>query len=378
MRRALFGDLHVHTALSSDAWNYDVRVRPREAYGYAFGEEVRLAPNDENGRGTRAVRIDRPLDFAAVTDHAEFLGETSLCGDPESGVYSSETCLDVRASTTPLDSPFVWKMFSPLPSRNEDVCGEDGQRCIRAQIRAWDEIISAAEEWNDDSAECERTTFVAFEYSSLRLGSNLHRNVIFRNEIVPSRPISYMEVQREWELWELLRQVCVDSGTGCDVISIPHNSNISNGRMFSIDYPGASSTQEQAERAALRARFEPLVEIMQHKGDSECRVEMPGILGGADESCGFEKFENVRHVGSDGTPEAPDLCWDFMADMFPKLGPGACMNHRNYVRYVLTEGLAEEKRLGVNPFKLGLLASTDSHNGLAGGVAERDWPGHLG
>ena len=378
LRQAFFGDLHVHTGLSSDAWNYDVRVRPRDAYGYGFGSELLLPPNDASGRGTRKVKIDRPLDFMAVTDHAEFLGETSLCANPTSPVYESDGCRSIRASETPLDNPNAIKIFLPGPSRETDICGEEGELCRQAESAMWEETISAAEEWNDESAECERTTFIGFEYSSLRLGSNLHRNVIFRNNRVLSRPVSYMDVQREWKLWEVLDEACIDSGTGCDVISIPHNSNISNGRMFAIDYPETRSLEEQRARASLRSRMEPLVEIMQHKGDSECRVVMPGVLGRPDEACGFEKFEDIRHTSDEGERGEPGLCWDFMADTLPKLGPGACMNHRNYVRYVLTEGLAEEERLGVNPFKLGLLASTDTHNGMAGGVSEAGWPGHLG
>ena len=378
LREAFFGDLHVHAGLSSDAWNYDVRVRPSEAYAYAFGEEMRLPPNDKAGRGTRRVRIDRPLDFVAVTDHAEFLGETALCADPDSPVYDSESCVEIRKSETPLDNPNTIKMFLPIPSRQEDICGEEGEICLQAESEMWQETISAAQEWNDTSEECERTTFIGFEYSSLRMGSNLHRNVIFRNDRVLSRPVSYMDVQREWDLWKILKEACIDSGTGCDALSIPHNSNISNGRMFATDYPGADSLDEERARARLRARIEPLVEIMQHKGDSECRISMPGILGGPDEACGFEKFENIRHINDEGEPEEPDVCWEFMADMLPKLGPGACMNHRNYIRYVLSEGLAEEERLGVNPFKLGVMASTDTHNGMAGGVVEESWPGHLG
>ena len=378
LRKALFGDLHVHTALSSDAWNYDVQVRPHDAYGYAFGKSIRLPPNDASGRGTRRVSIDRPLDFAAVTDHAEFLGEVRLCADPDSVGYASETCVQIRASSEPMDSPLALKIALPWPSREADLCGPDGELCLEASLSAWDEIIAAAEAWNDPSETCERTTFIAFEYSSLRLGSNLHRNVIFRNSIVPRRPISYMDVQREWDLWRLLRDACTDSGTGCDALAIPHNSNIANGRMFAIDYPGTAGIEEQRARAALRARMEPVVEVMQHKGDSECRPTMPGVIGGADELCGFEKFEQMRHLSSEGKPEPPSECWDFLADSLPHLGPGACMNHRNYVRYVLTEGLAEEARLGVNPFKLGLMASTDTHNGMAGGVSERRFPGHLG
>jgi hypothetical protein len=376
LRAALFGDLHVHTALSSDAWNYDMEVRPRESYGYAFGEPIRLPPKDAEGRGTREVRIDRPLDFAAVTDHAEFLGEQLLCTDPGSEVYESEACQGIRDSTSPVDSPLGRKIMHPFPSREADVCGADGERCARATGEGWREIVAAAEEWNDTSAACRRTTFIAYEYSSHRLGSNLHRNVIFRNSIVPRRPISYMDVQREWELWQLLRDTCLDSGTGCDVLAIPHNSNISNGRMFAVDYPGADTRDEQAARARLRTSLETVVEVMQHKGDSECRRGVPNVLGSDDDLCDFEKFENMAFARfGDGDVGA---CWDgVFADSIPHLGPN-CVSHRSYARYALVEGLAEEARIGVNPFKLGLMASTDTHNGMAGGVEERSWPGHLG
>jgi hypothetical protein len=376
LRIALFGDLHVHTTLSSDAWNYDVEVRPRESYGYAFGESILLPPKDEAGRGTREVRIDRPLDFAAITDHAEFLAEQLLCTDPDSEVYETSVCQGIRASTAPTDSPLGFKIMHPFPSREEEVCG-DGSICDRATAQGWAEIIAAAEEWNDTTAACERTAFIAYEYSSHRLGSNLHRNVIFRNRIVPKAPASYMDLQREWELWELLKQTCIDSGTGCDVLAIPHNSNISNGRMFGVDYPGASGLEEQAARARLRIALEPVVEIMQHKGDSECRRGLSDVLGTDDGLCDFEKFENMAFARF-GDSEPPGDCYDGpLADWVPHLGP-SCLSRRSYVRTALVEGLAEEARIGVNPFKLGIMASTDTHNALAGGVEERSWPGHLG
>lgn len=372
LRRALFGDLHVHTTLSSDAWNYDLEVRPSDAYAYAFGDPIRLPPNDASGKGTREVRIDRPLDFAAVTDHSEFLGELALCRDPASEVYSAEPCALLRASTVPADNPQSLTIMTPWPKREDEICGENAARCDAAQLGAWHEILAAAERWNDASATCARTTFVGWEYSSHRLGSNLHRNVIFKTNLVPSRPISYLDAPREWKLWELLEEVCREGDAGCDVLAIPHNSNISNGRMFAIDYAATNGRAAERERAALRARLEPVVEIMQHKGDSECRAEMPGVVANADELCHFEKFEDTTWRG-----EVPGECGDFLGDLRPRLG-AACLSHRSYVRYVVTEGLAEERRLGVNPFKLGFIASTDTHNGLAGGVAERDWPGHLG
>jgi len=255
------------------------------------------------------------------------------------------------------------------------VCGEGNERCDRATRSAWRETIEAAEAWNDTSPDCTRSTFVGFEYSSNRLGANLHRNVIFRSAAVPARPISYLEVPREWDLWQLLRDVCIDADAGCDALAIPHNSNISNGRMFAVDYAGADSFEAQVSRAALRQSLEPVVEVMQHKGDSECRVEMPGVVGAPDEFCAFEKLEDF--IQRDGGEEGGGACWERFADWVPHLGPD-CLSRRSYTRYALIEGLAEEERLGVNPFKFGLMASTDTHNALAGGVQERNSPGHLG
>jgi len=376
-KMALFGDLHVHTTLSTDAWNYDLKVRPTGAYSYAFGQPILLPPLDEAGKGTRVVRIDRPLDFAATTDHAEFLGEQNLCTNEISPAYYTDICKGIRDSTTPTDSPLGFKIMHPFPTRETDVCGDDFSRCADALAEGWRETIDAAEEWNDRTAACERTAFIAYEYSSFRMGSNLHRNVIFRGSAVPKRPASYMDVQREWELWDLLDTQCNESDTGCEAIAIPHNSNISNGRMFAIDYPGASSVEDQAERARLRIKIEPIVEVMQHKGDSECRRGLTNVMGSDDALCDFEKFENSAFLRQVGDGEVRD-CYDGpLQDWVPHLGPN-CLSRRSYVRYALALGLAEEERLGVNPFKFGLMASTDTHNAIPGGVEEKTWPGHLG
>lgn len=372
LRNAYFGDLHVHTALSSDAAMYKLQLRPADAYRFAFGESVLLPPLDAQGKSTREVQIDRPLDFAAVTDHAEFLAEGALCIDPSDPAYASDFCEMMRESKKPEDMGIY--IMNPWSRRDREVCGDDLSRCDQTSAKVWQEVIDAAETWNDPTGRCEQTTFIAYEWSSSRLGSNFHRNVIFRNSTVPRRPISYLETSREWELWDLLKETCLDSGTGCDVVSIPHNSNISNGRMFAIDYPGARSIEAERERAELRIALEPIAEIMQHKGDSECAPRVPGILGQDDALCDFEKFE-LMYDRID--PEEDTCSTGFLADSTPHLGP-SCFSPLSYVRYALTAGLAEEKRLGVNPYKMGLMASTDTHNALAGGVEERSWPGHLG
>ncbi|MCX2983255.1 DUF3604 domain-containing protein [Halieaceae bacterium IMCC14734] len=371
-RNAYFGDLHVHTSVSNDAWSFDVRVDPDGAYGYAFGDSVKLPLGDDYA--AREVRIDRPLDFAGVTDHAEFFGEAELC--KEQGASAPEFC-QVFGSGAGRNPKLVMRITAPFQLRPKDLCGADGKLCGAAAETVWHRAVATAERWNDTTADCKRTTFVAYEYSSFRMGSNLHRNVIFRNAVVPNRPISYLDAIREWDMWRLLKEKCIDGSDLCDVLAIPHNSNISNGRMFNVTYPGANSVEEQVARAKLRMEIEPIIEIMQHKGDSECRNGLNGVLGGVDELCDFEKFENLAFTSITGSPEVDDCYAGPLSDWVPHLGP-SCLDRNSYVRYALTEGLKEEARIGVNPFKFGISASTDTHNGLAGGVQERNYPGHLG
>ncbi|HPG26803.1 MAG TPA: DUF3604 domain-containing protein [Myxococcota bacterium] len=372
-RNAYYGDLHVHTALSSDAWMFDVRTTPDDAYRYAFGGEAWLPPLDEAGRPTRRVANPRPLDFMAVTDHAEFLGELSICTDPEAPGTASALCQAMRSGVGRAPE-LVKQIFSPFPGRDEATCGDDLAECLERSGRVWGEVQASAARWN---VPCRQTTFVGYEYSSHRLGSNLHRNVIFRGAAVPARPISYLEANREVALWEALERECLEAGTGCDVLAIPHNSNISNGRMFAVDYPGAWTRTAKAGQAALRARLEPLVEIMQHKGDSECRNGLPGVQGGIDELCDFEKFEDPAFENVRGTRDVPDCYEGPGAGWWLHRGPD-CLSPRSYARYALIEGLRQEAELGVNPFKFGLIASTDTHNGTGGAVDEADYAGHLG
>lgn len=376
-KNAYFGDLHVHTSLSNDGYSFGSRAVPDDAYRYAFAKgSINLATNKNDSVNIRSVSIDRALDFMGVTDHAEFLGEQILCHDADSGLADSEFCSAFKEGEG-RNPALLAKIFSPFPTRDKELCGEDAERCLTAAKIPWEQTIAAAEKWNDTSSACERTAFIAFEYSSVRLGSNLHRNVIFKNAVVPQRPISYLDAPREWRLWEILDQECLSSGKNCDALAIPHNSNISNGRMFATDYAGAYSKSAQAERAKLRMKIEPVIEIMQHKGDSECRNGLSGVLGGEDELCDFEKFENLAFLTVAGTTDVGDCYAGPLADYVPHKGPN-CLTRNSYVRNALIEGLREEARIGVNPFKFGITAATDTHNGLGGGVSERDYAGHLG
>ena len=143
-REAFFGDLHVHTALSSDAFAFNVRLGPDDAYRYAFGETVRLPPNNVDGAGTRPVRIDRPLDFAAVTDHAEFLGEGAICIDPDHPNADADFCeiIHTPGGRTPA---LVLRIMSPIVWRDKEVCGSENQDCIAASRSSWQDTVSAAE-----------------------------------------------------------------------------------------------------------------------------------------------------------------------------------------------------------------------------------------
>jgi len=365
LRNAYFGDLHVHTTYSFDAHIFDVRTTPAQAYAFAQGAPVTLPPLDANGNGTRTVRLDRPLDFAAVTDHSEFLGEVQACITPGSPTYESLDCQTYRGDEYQAARVFGGFFASVIPHRPADVCGANNQVCLTLAGAVWQRIQDAAAAAYDRSARCSFTSFVAYEYSASPGASTMHRNVIFRNDHVPF-PTSVFEASTPQSLWTQLKATCLDAGTGCDVLAIPHNSNESNGKMFFVEYPGAATPQEQHDQAAFRATMEPLVEIFQHKGDSECMNGLAGVLGAPDELCDFEKR---------GRSTTPD-CGNGTGSLGTS-GNG-CLSRLDFVRGALLAGLQEADRIGVNPYQLGIIASTDTHNGTPGDVDEDTFMGHRG
>jgi len=368
LRTPYFGDTHVHTTYSFDAVTGDVRTGPRDAYRFAAGESIDLPPYTPDGHALRSARLGRPLDFTAVTDHSEFFGETLLCliPDPDPAApYNSSECQTYRAGipqltqvTTPGVQLFALRYMVPEAPSRFDFCGPGATTCLGEASLVWQDEQAAAEEHYDRTAACTFTTFVAYEWTGNTNLNNLHRNVIFRNDTVPALPISHVEQPTAQGLWAALRDQCLAAGLvtarsqGCDVLAIPHNSNLSGGAMFLAE--NADGSPLTATDAAFRAAMEPLVEITQHKGDSECRT---GVLT-SDEYCGFEKWSGIRI----GLP--PDA-----NQTFPPL---------LFVRNALKEGLAVEQRLGVNPFRLGLVGSTDTHNSTPGNTREDTYQGHLG
>jgi hypothetical protein len=350
LRRPFFGDLHVHTARSQDASTQDTRVSPAEAYLFARGAPLGIQPFDAEDNPLRTVQLARPLDFAAVTDHANQLGEVHICRTPGQPGHESLVCRLYR--NFPRVAFFVMNARYSLFQSRWGFCGEDNIHCLAAAGIVWNEHRLAAEEAYDRSARCEFTTFVAYEWTAAIDGAgHLHRNVIFRNERVPELPISVMETSAmAIHLWNRLDTECRDREDGCQALTIPHNSNWSKGSAFT----SAIRLHEEIglEEAAIRARYDRLVEVMQHKGESECAL-VPGVT---DEGCGFEKAPNT-HDRSFAEPEVVAI---------------------NFARDALERGLSLEQTLGDNPLKFGLIGSTDTHLGTPGLVMERGFPGHGG
>jgi hypothetical protein len=364
LRTAYFGDLHVHTDLSFDVRIFGASTTMAQAYRFAQGDAIAVAPNDAGGQPTHPVRLERPLDFAALTDHSEFLGEVETCSVPGTPGYDSLQCRLYRGGGFLAFVAFGGTMYAGV--RDAETCGADGARCVAIASRIWTEVQDAAEAAYDRTAACRFTSFVGYEYTNVAASvSTLHRNIVFRNERVQALPTTYFDARNRAQLWTALRDQCARAGTGCDVLSIPHNTNESNGRAFLVEYPGAATPAEERAQAALGASMEPLLEIFQHKGDSECMNGLSGVVGAPDEACDFEK--RLRE---------PEDCGDGIGGGGAQ--GGGCLSRRDFARGALLEGLVEQTRVGVNPFRLGFVASTDTHNGTAGFVAEETYVGHQG
>lgn len=338
LKNAYFGELHLHTSYSLDAYIFGTTLNdPFTAYRFAQGEEVNMPAG-----GTK--RLKAPLDFAAVTDHSEALGEYEICTNTKSGSYNNEVCSGIRnGNMKPFQQIFSGLAISPA-KRLESICGKDGKSCVDNIVPPWQRIQQAA---NEAYKPGEFTTFIAYEYSASApegKGGMMHRNVIFRSDQVTDSVFSAFDGSGEdMQVW--LEQNCTGD---CNVLTIPHNPNFYWGRLYwGKNSDGSELTQEQLER---RARMDRLVEIMQVKGNSECQTG----IGTTDEECNFEMvFEECK----DGEQ-------------------GGCNDYNAFVRNGLKLGLQQEAKNGINPFKQGFVASTDNHNGTPSDTEESTFQGH--
>jgi hypothetical protein len=364
-RQPFFGDLHVHTKYSLDANTQDTRTTPHDSYRFAQGERLGVQPFDADGKPTRFTQLARPLDFAAVTDHSEFFGETQICTEPTEPGYNSPECIFYRSN--PEQAFTFFNLLGPGLSGVPTVdggetiprlpyCGLGGEACLTAAKTPWADVQQAAEAYYDRSDDCRFTTFVGYEWTGSPLSNNLHRNVIFESEKVPALPISYYETPEPELLWEALTQAC-KSADGCNYLTIPHNSNLSAGLMFQTK--DRHGNDFDAAYVQARQQNEPLAEITQHKGQSEC-LNTVGA-GMSDELCGFEvlPYNNLTGNRFGGLNTGPPKEMDFLRD-------------------ALKVGLQQEEKLGTNPFKYGFIGSTDTHLGTPGNANESGYPGHAG
>ncbi|MDX8441985.1 DUF3604 domain-containing protein [Mesorhizobium australafricanum] len=332
--RPLFGDTHLHTALSFDAGAAGARLGPREAYKFAKGEEI------VSNTGL-PVKLSRPLDFLVVADHSDNLGFFGdfLAGKPEILQNpQARTWYDMMQTGKGAEAAYdIVKTFAQgkFP---KDLIYSPGTAAYRS---TWQSIIDAAEEANEPGRF---TAVIGYEWTSLSKGNNLHRNVIFRDNgdkaamIEPYTTQPPLGSNNPRDLWKWLQNY--EDKTGGQVLAIAHNGNLSNGTMFPIieSFTGKEIDREYAEQ---RARWEVLYETTQMKGDGESHP----VLSPNDEFANFEKWDKGNLDLSEA--KKPEML-EF-----------------EYTRSALKNGLKLEAKLGVNPYKFGLVGSTDSHTGLA-------------
>jgi hypothetical protein len=316
-RQAYYGDLHLHTSYSFDAYVlFGAQVDPDAAYRFARGESVDFL-------GGSAKR-NEPLDFLAVTDHSENIGVFNSLDDPNSDLSKSEAGQAFKANPV--------KAFFDAVSNGKFASGKllEGVKDAKALSQsAWAREVEAA---NRNYRPGTFTTFIAYEWTSMPDGQNLHRNVIFRGDKAPN-PFTSVDSARPEDLWNWLDKIRKD---GYEALAIPHNSNASNGLMFDWnDSNGRPIDQAYAEQ---RAADEPLAEISQNKGASETHP----VLSPNDEFSNFEFYDHLLISSKKSKPEG------------------------SYVRDALGRGLEIAQRSGgVNPYKYGIIGASDFHNGLS-------------
>ncbi|NDR57056.1 DUF3604 domain-containing protein [Aliiruegeria sabulilitoris] len=329
--QVLFGDTHLHTAYSADAGLVGATTTPDDAYRFAKGQVV----TSSNGI---PARLQRPLDFLVVADHAENLG-LYIALDEDSPILEgndwAEGLREVFAPRSKDAKDKAYLYWADAFAFNPDA----GDPLIETALMKtmWERMTDAAEQHNDPGAF---TALIGYEWTSGPDGNNLHRNVIFRdgkaeaNQVVP---FSAYDSDDPEDLWAWMERY--EAETGGQVLAIPHGGNLSNGLMFD-DVTQTDKTPLDADYAERRMRWEPIYEVTQIKGDAEAHP----MLSPDDAFADYGTWD----VGSFG----PELK---TPDMLP----------REYARAALKRGMAYEAELGANPFKFGMIGSSDSHTGLA-------------
>lgn len=332
--RPYWGDTHLHTDNSIDAFGFGVRLGPEEALRFARGEEVTATMG-------RKARLARPLDFLVIADHSDGLGATKrlrdaptmMIKDPTLKRWSEMLKQDGTESQRAVAELINAAANGTLPAAMMDV---ETNRKRTKEI--WQAHLRTIDLFNQPGRF---TALAGFEYSLMPDGNNLHRVVMFRDgaptigDTIPFPGIGG-EVTGLWQY-----MAAYEEKTGGQVLAIPHNSNLSNGLMFELTGPDGQPMDR--DYAMARARWEPVAEATQIKGDSEAH----SFLSPNDEFAGYG-----------------DWGWDKGNLPLTRVSTPD-MYGGNYIREALKRGLSIEARLGVNPYQFGLIGSTDSHTGLA-------------
>ena len=321
--KVLWGDTHLHTGWSTDAGFMGATTGPDDAYRFARGEEV------VSSHGVRA-KLVRPYDWLVVADHAENLGLAPMALEKDPALMRFP--FGKRMAELLADGNIDQAYAEWLTAVNE---GEDPLDDVSLRGTAWERMTSYAEQFNDPGVF---TALIGFEWTSSPGGNNMHRNVIYRggkDKADRKLPFSNFDSTDPEDLWDWME--AYEAETGGRLLALAHNGNLSNGLMFDdITLSGEELTREYAER---RMRWEPMYEVTQMKGDSEAHP----MLSPNDEFADYGTWDK----GSFGAAKEPGM-----------IG-------REYAREAYKRGLVYEEKLGVNPFKFGLVGSTDSHTGLS-------------
>jgi hypothetical protein len=331
--RPLFGDTHLHTSFSMDAGAFGARIGPRDAYRLARGEEITASSG-------QPVKLSRPLDFLVVADHSDnmgffpdlFAGKPEILADP-----TGRKWYDLLQSGQGADAAMQIIVAFSQGTFPKDLMYFPGTRAYKG---AWQETIAAAEAYNDPGRF---TAFIGFEWTSNTGGNNLHRNVVFRDNADKASQVEPFTVYPPYgsdnpvNLWKWMD--AYQQKTGGSVLAIAHNGNLSNGQMFPV--VEALGKPIDAEYAATRARWERLYEMTQTKGTGEAHP----YLSPNDEFADFELWDKGNLDGS--VAKTKDML------------------EGEYARSGLKLGLKLEERLGTNPYKFGMIGSSDAHTGLA-------------
>ncbi len=330
-----FGDTHLHTAMSMDAGAFGNRLGVEDAYRFARGEELTASSGQK-------AKLSRPLDFLVVADHSDNMGffpdlfaeKPELLADPTGKKWSDMIKAD-EGNAAALE---IIDMFSrgTFPEALMYFPG------TKAYASAWKLTVDAAEKYNEPG---KFTAFIGYEWTSqVPPGNNLHRVVVYRDggdkagQVEPFTTYPPAGSTTPEDLWKVLQ--AYEEKTGGKALAIAHNGNLSNGWMFPWDENPATKQPLTAEYAQTRIRWEPLYEVTQIKGDGEAH----SFLSPNDEFAGFEIWDK-------GNLNLSELKKDEMLQ-------------GEYARTALQTGLQLEDKLGVNPYKFGMIGSTDSHTSL--------------